>query len=65
MMFRVSREPGNERFLQLKVALLVLGAGVGVAGMTTDRIWLVNVGIAILVVGFILRLIRQRRDDEE
>jgi hypothetical protein len=64
MMFRISRDPQDERFLQLKALLFVLGAGVGVAGMATDRMWLVNIGIAILAAGFILRLIKQRRDDE-
>lgn len=64
MMFRVSRDPGDERFLHVKILLFVLGAGVGLAGMATNRIWLVNIGIGILVIGFILRLIKQRHDDE-
>ena len=64
MVFRLSRDPGDERFLHLKVLVFVLGASVGLAGMATNRIWLINVGVGILIIGFILRFIKQSHDDE-
>ncbi len=62
-LFRPSRERrGADRWLDAKLLLFSLGGAVGVSGMLLDREWLVLTGIAILVVGFLLRFLP--RDEE-
>lgn len=57
--------PINDRFFELKVACFMVGAGCGIAGMITERHWLVRVGIGFLAAGIILRLIGRRKKDDE
>jgi hypothetical protein len=65
MIFRPSREGGDDRFLHVKTGLLVTGAAIGIFGMVSDRDYLVYTAIAVLAVGVILRLIKQRLDDRQ
>ncbi|MGQ0814927.1 MAG: hypothetical protein ACT4O1_10740 [Gemmatimonadota bacterium] len=62
MIFRAAREKkGDDRFFELKALLLVLGASLGIAGMVSQRSWLVLAGIGVLAVAMILRLFDNRR----
>ena len=54
----------NDRFFELKILCFVLGAGCGLAGMFTERHWLVRVGIGFLAIGIILRLIGRRKVEQ-
>ena len=56
--FRPSRErhEGADRFLELKMLLFVLGAAFGVAGMLTDRAWMIAVAVVLLGTGIALRV---------
>lgn len=53
----------NDRFFELKVASFVFGAGFGIAGMITEKDWLVWIGVACLAVGIILRIWSKRNAD--
>lgn len=65
MIFRPTREArGDPRFFKIKVVVLVLGASLGLAGMTTERSWLVYAGIGVLAVGLVLRMIAARSREE-
>lgn len=46
---------GPDRWLEVKLALFMLGAVVGVAGMYFGSTPTIYVAIAILVIGFLLR----------
>jgi hypothetical protein len=59
----IDREPrGEDPLLLLKMTLFFAAAAVAIAGMVTQRPWLISVGILILAVGFLLRLLRRRPD---
>jgi hypothetical protein len=61
LFLRVSRaRRGPDRFLPHKILLFVTGAACAFAGIASGREWLINVGIAVLFVGVLLRLIRAR-----
>ena len=61
--FRPSRaRRGTDRFLPYKLLLFAAGAGFGMAGILSEREWLINVGIAVLLVGVLLRILASRRD---
>ncbi len=53
------------RHLGLRVALFVIGAGVGFAGMWADLGWLVDVAIVVLMIGFALRFLPHDRSEGE
>ena len=55
-------ERERDRFLELKALMLVLGASLGLAGMLTERSWLVWLGIAVIAAGILVRLIMRRKD---
>jgi hypothetical protein len=62
MIFRPSRERrGDDRLLELKALLFVVGASVGVAGMISGRAWLVWIAIAVVAAGVAVRLIGERK----
>jgi hypothetical protein len=64
-MFRARRDSrGDDRHFEVKAALLVLGASLGIAGMIYEIGWLVWAAIGVVAVAMILRLIadRQRRN---
>jgi hypothetical protein len=66
--FRPHRAPrGRDAYLQHKIVLFVLGAGIVVAGMAFDAGWLITLGLVVLAIGFVLRLVgeRQRRVAED
>jgi hypothetical protein len=57
-LFRVRRDQrGPDRWLTHKMVLFAIGAVVAFAGMVTERSWLVNIGIVVLVIGVALRFI--------
>ena len=55
----------NDRFLELKALLLVIGAGLGLAGMATQREWLVWAAIVVVASALVLRLIGRRSNEQE
>lgn len=57
----------EDRYLHARVALLCLGAGLGLAGMLLDISWLIWIALAALLAGLALRRlsIRGRGADEE
>jgi hypothetical protein len=55
-MFRVSRQKrGPDRFLNLKIVLFCLGAGIATVGIISQKTWIINVAIGVLLIGVILR----------
>lgn len=57
-LFRVRRDHrAPDRWLAHKMVLFAVGAVIGFAGMITERSWLVNVGIVVLVAGVALRFL--------
>jgi len=64
MIFRASRgNRGRDRFLEIKALLLVTGASIGIAGMISERSWLVTIAIIVVAAGMVLRLIERRKDE--
>lgn len=62
-LFRPSRaQRGSDRWLRLKMAIFVVGAAVGIAGMATENDLLVGVGIIVLAAGVLLRLLPGPRE---
>ena len=53
----------EDRTLELRALLLMIGAGLGVAGMTSGRDWLIYLGLGVALIGGILALWRRRRRD--
>lgn len=47
-----------------RTRLLALGAVLAAAGMASEREWLVNLALGVLIVGFGLRFVGRRRDPE-
>ena len=63
-MLRASRERPTEaahKWVYPKIATFVVGASLGLAGMVGNIDWLVNVAIAILAVGFLMRFVGYKR----
>ena len=54
-----SQEP-DAFFFEIKVGLLLIGAGIGIAGMVTERRGLVWIGILFVGAGIVLRLVQTR-----
>ena len=65
MIFRPRRDSGEDPYLELKGALLLVGAALGIFGMVRQRDVLVIAGIAVIAAGVILRLVRDRMKDGE
>jgi hypothetical protein len=64
-MFLASRaRRGSDRYLRWKMAALVVGAVLVLAGARLGRPLLVWIGIAALAAGFTLRFLPQRLSDE-
>lgn len=54
----------EDRYLHVRVALMCVGAGLGLAGMLLDIGWLIWIALAALLAGLALRHLRTRgRDD--
>jgi hypothetical protein len=59
--FRPSRDKrGPDRFLNLKVAVFCLGAGIAFVGIIAQT-WLINVAIGVLLIGVALRFLGRDR----
>lgn len=63
MIFRPSREHQNDRWFELRAALFVIGASLGIAGMVSARGWLVWIAIAIIAVGVAFRFVPSTHND--
>jgi membrane protein implicated in regulation of membrane protease activity len=64
-MFLASRaRRGSDRYLRWKMAALVVGAVLVLAGARLGRPLLVWIGIAALVAGFVLRFLPQRLSED-
>lgn len=53
------------RHLEWRVRLFGAGAILALVGMASGVEWLVNVAIGVLLVGFALRFVPERGDEEE
>lgn len=59
--FRASRERrGPDPHLNIKIAIFVIGAALGLAGIALNQRWFVYAAIGVLAVGVILRAIDKR-----
>lgn len=64
--FASRSRPRQDRYLYARVALLCLGAGLGLAGMLLDLAWVIWIAMAALLGGLALRHLRARgRDADE
>lgn len=55
----------EDRYLHARVALMCVGAGLGLAGMLLDIGWLVWIALAALLAGLALRHLRIRGQDAD
>jgi hypothetical protein len=63
VIFRPSRERrGPDRWLNVKVAIFCLGAGIALVGIASETKWVVNVAIGVLAIGFLMRFLPRDRD---
>lgn len=63
---RIRRDAsGPGPYLEWRVRLLGAGAILALAGIWSETEWLVNVAIAFLLVGFMLRFIGRDSEDHE
>ena len=62
-MFRINRERrvDPDRFLDLKIALFVIGSITGVIGMARNDRTMITIAMAIIALGIILRFIGRKR----
>ena len=51
----------DDRWLEVRALTLVVGAALGVVGMTSGRDWLIYAGLGVALIGGILALWRRRR----
>ena len=63
--FRSRSRTGEDRYLRTRTALMCAGAGLGLAGMLLDIMWLIWVAMAALLAGVALRRMRLRGESEE
>ncbi len=64
--FASRSRPREDRYLHTRVALMCVGAGLGLAGMLLDIGWLIWIALAALLAGLALRHLRTRgRDADE
>jgi hypothetical protein len=50
-------DPSPPRHLEWRIRIFGIGAIVGLVGMWADQHWMVNVAIAVLAIGVVLRFI--------
>jgi hypothetical protein len=66
VIFRPSRDRrGPDRWLNVKVAIFCLGAGIALVGIASGKNWVVNLAIGVLAVGFLLRFLPGSRPPED
>ena len=64
-LFRPSRERrGPDPYQHWKTLLFAIGAALGLAGIFTERDWLILVAIAVLAVGVALRWLPRPGEDD-
>jgi len=63
--FASRSRPREDRYLRLRVALLCVGAGLGLTGMLLDIAWMIWIALAALLAGLALRHLRIRRQGED
>jgi hypothetical protein len=51
---------GPDRYYPVKAAILIVGAGLLLAGVRSDTGWLINIAIGLLAVAVILRFLPQK-----
>ena len=62
MIFRPSRDRrGRDRWLNIKVAIFCLGAGIALVGIASGKNWVVNLAIGVLAIGFLMRFLPRDR----
>jgi hypothetical protein len=60
--FRPSRERrAPDRYLHVKMLIFVIGAGFLLAGIASERDWLVTVAVLTFAAGLLIRLFDERR----
>ena len=66
-MFRVSRDRSDhtDRFLDLKIALLLAGAVFGIVGMVRENRTLITIAMVIVAAGILLRFLRPRPPQDD
>ncbi|MGH7576814.1 MAG: hypothetical protein ACREM1_17030 [Longimicrobiales bacterium] len=55
------RHRGHDPYVRHKMLVFVTGAAFALAGIASERDWLVYIGIAVLFIGVLLRLASDRR----
>ncbi len=65
MLFADRGRRGPDRYLQWKVAALGVGAALLLFGIKLEAGWLVWAAIAVLGLGFVLRFLPQRDQDDD
>ncbi len=65
--FASRSRPRDDRHLRVRVALMCVGAGLGLGGMLLGPTWLIWIALTALLAGLILRSPRgqRERNDEE
>ena len=58
--FASRSRPREDHYLYARVALLCVGAGLGLGGMLLDIAWLIWIALAALLAGLALRHLRIR-----
>jgi hypothetical protein len=56
-MFFSRRQRGPDRYLPWKTAALLLGIGIALLGFELESRWVVNLAIAVVLAGFLLRFL--------
>jgi hypothetical protein len=65
-MFVPSRgRKGPDRYYPAKAAILIVGAGLLLAGVRSDTGWLINVAIGLLAAAVVLRFLPQKPTDND
>ncbi len=60
---RRTRSRNPDPFLDWKVAIFFLAAGIWLAGVISNRIWMSGAAILLLLVGILLRFLSRRRNE--
>jgi hypothetical protein len=65
-MFLPSRgRKGSDHYYPAKAVILIVGAGLLLAGVRSDTGWLINVAIGLLAVAVILRFLPQKPSEDD